>query len=175
MSDNIKCDMCGNSTELIVGNYEWHNEYLGDLSISHAEYYRCESCSNTIIPFETAIRIDKEEHNTLQNWLWKQCGDASGFNKKFLSNRKVVAYLGVSRAAINKSLKYKGLIYHVVIDGLTYCFAESVKLFKRKGDGRFPIYNETVGEKPTSNGFKFINPDDEIIKYNVEEEELAQK
>ncbi len=32
MSDNIKCDMCGNSTELIAGNYEWLNEYLGDLS-----------------------------------------------------------------------------------------------------------------------------------------------
>ncbi|MFA6309794.1 MAG: hypothetical protein WC677_08725 [Clostridia bacterium] len=177
MNESITCDKCGKPTELITDNFMWHNAYLGDLSISNVKFYKCKSCSNKIIPFETAIKIDEEEHKTLQGWLWKQSADASEFNDKFWSNKEVVQYLGVSRAAIHKSLKYKGLIYHVIIGKEAYFYAESVKLFKDKGDGRLPIYNETIRDESTLNGLKFIYPYDDKIKYNVDvvEKELSYK
>ncbi len=135
------CRHCGKGTfsARTLPFHAWKDNYLGELALTDFLIYECSSCHRQLIPYESVLRIERAEALKLETWLFKQAGNALEFDAKFLSNAELVSLLGVSRQAINKSPKYRNLIYCLCIKGEYFYYRESAKLFKKHGDGRLHI------------------------------------
>ena len=121
--------------------YIEHDKYLGTITIPNVKYFVCR-CGEESVSGEILQKIDEEYKRLLSELLLKRLSSIDDINRQYMTNRELVAKLGITRQAIAKNFLIKGRIFNIVLFGQRYYLRESVELFLRTGDGRFPLVNE---------------------------------
>jgi hypothetical protein len=135
----MKCYTCGNQFVEHTGSLELPSKILGDFTINNVLYFKCAQCEEIILPDETWRRADQEESRQIEKLL----SDLPV--KNFIGASKAATILEMSRQALHKHRRIRrGFIYSILHEGKILYHAESVKLFKETGDGRFPLKREVT-------------------------------
>ncbi|MGI6353768.1 MAG: YgiT-type zinc finger protein [Lentisphaerae bacterium] len=138
--------------------YIEHDEYVGIITIPNVKYFVCRRCGEESVSGEILQKIDEEYKRLLSELLWKRLGSIDAINHQYMTNRELVEKLGISRQAIAKNFLIKGRIFNIVLFGQRYYLRESVELFLRTGDGRFPLVdrvNDNSNKYADSNASSF--------------------
>lgn len=119
------------------GRHMWTDKFLGDFTLDDVELLDAASTAAGLIPASTAILMDKEEERRLHHWLWMKFVDDPNRDRNFLGAGELAKMLGVTRQAVNKTPRYKNLIYNVPFKGGLLYYRPSVERFmETKGDGQ---------------------------------------
>jgi hypothetical protein len=144
----MKCDNCGSDCIEVVGTIREKDPRIGNYEIQNTKYYECISCNERVYPLETANRLDQRRKEILSALIRKRP------ISHFMSASETAECLGITRQALHKHRRIrKGLIYQTELSGKTVYLAESVALFKKTGDGRFPLSTSLYEESAT----RYIN------------------
>lgn len=135
----MKCYACGNNFIEHTGSLELPSKILGTFIVDNVSFLKCSQCQEIMLPDKAWQIADQAENSQIE---------------KFLSNLPVKSFIGasmaatileMSRQALHKHRRIRrGFIYSVLHEGKTLYHEESVKLFKKTGDGRFPLKKETT-------------------------------
>lgn len=132
-----KCYNCGK--EMVQGGtYSESFENIGTVTIPGVKYYYC-TCGEELVPGEVMQKVEEEYERLLSELLLKRFRSMDDINRQFMPNRELVKKLGKSRQAIAKDFSLKRKIYNVTLFGECYYLRESVELFLKTKDGRFPL------------------------------------
>jgi len=135
----MKCYACGNNFIEHKGSLELPSKMLGAFIIDNVSYFKCSHCQEIMLPDKAWQIADQAENSQIE----KIIGNLPV--KNFIGASKAAAILEMSRQALHKHRKIRrGFIYSVLHEGKTLYHAESVKLFKETGDGRFPLKKEVT-------------------------------
>lgn len=148
----MKCDNCGGDSVEVLGTVREKDPRIGEYEIQNAKYFECTSCKDRVYPIETARRLDSERKNVLSAMIKRlPIG-------RFITAAETAEMLGITRQALHKHRRVrKGFIYQTDISGKTVYHRESAELFKKTGDGRFPL-EETASVLSTVRPFVFPQP-----------------
>ena len=138
------CSYCGKQQRKRTG-YTWESEYYGTISIPDAEYLQCE-CGAEEVSSEVLKRVEEEQQRLCSKLLLQRLSSMDDINHQYMTNRELVGKLGISRQAIAKNVLVKRKIFNIVLFGQRYYLRESVDLFLRTGDGRFPLARRQEAE-----------------------------
>lgn len=140
----MKCDNCGSDCVEVAGTIREKDPRIGDYEVQNAKYYECISCNERVYSLETAHRLDQRRTEVLSALIRKRP------ISHFMSASGTAECLGITRQALHKHRRIrKGLIYQTELSGKTVYLAESVALFKKTGDGRFPLSTPLYEESAT--------------------------
>ena len=130
--NKIQCLECGNFYTEKKGRYAVDDDpQVGYFTIHSAEWLKCEQCGDEMLPAKLANQIDKARAERVKELL-KQIPVA-----EYITSKEATEYIDMSRQALNKR-KRNGSIYSIQLDEKTILYlAESVRRFKKNGDGRF--------------------------------------
>lgn len=164
MKDEYKeeCFECGHELEHRYG-YCVDDPNVG-LIQTDGEYWHCPACGQDEVPYETMKAVSAERKRLVDVMLWADIHNSADFNEKYIQPNETSKALGISRQAIDQSKTLGNLIYNITLKGVRYWLRESVELYKKTGDGRFPLFerlSESTREtaEPQSNvvGYSSIN------------------
>ena len=127
------CD-CGGRYVEKHGSLKIHDPFIGTVTRDDVDYEECDRCGDLILPLETARAFDEHAEALLNDILKKQP------IQDFLTASETAAALGITKQALHKNRRIRhGFIYRTSLGGLAVYLKKSVELYKKKGDGRFPL------------------------------------
>ena len=130
----MKCYNCGNAFTSFSGGLELPSDILGNFTINNINYFKCANCGEIFLSDEAWAIADKIEDQLIIDFV-----SNLPFNK-FIGSSKAASILGMSRQALHKHRRIRrGFIYSITLEGKRYYHIDSVNLFKKSGDGRFPL------------------------------------
>lgn len=131
----MKCNECDGTYKNLSGLYNYNDPLVGEISINGIPYYKCDKCGDILLSEKMALSLDQARNNRIKELLGEYpIGD-------FISAKHTWELLGITRQALNKNQRIrKGFIYSIDFDGVNAFLKQSVLLFKKTGDGRFPLY-----------------------------------
>lgn len=138
-----KCFECGHELEHRHG-YCVDDPNVG-LVQTDGEYWHCPACGQDEVPYETMKAVGAERKRLIDMMLWADVQSSPDFDGKFIQPNEMSKLLGISRQAIDQSRTLGNLIYNITIKGVRYWLRESAELYKRTGDGRFPLFDRLNG------------------------------
>ena len=138
----MRCGECGGEFRSVRGELQWEDRYTGKLAVSNVVYEQCNGCHELLLPPGAVDAIEAARAKKLEEWL------ANRPLKDFWDSKQVTEFLGITRQALSKGVQVNRLIYRTYRLG-KYCYlADSVRQFKRTGDGRMRLQFEV--EEPES-------------------------
>lgn len=130
----MKCDLCGKECRAMSGPITEKDSKVGEYTISDAPYFRCVSCDEVVYPVETARLLDRKRQEVEASLIRARS------IQEFWSAAETAEFLGISRQALHKHARIRrGFICQTDLGGKTVYLRESVRLFKKTGDGRLPL------------------------------------
>jgi len=147
----MNCSLCNAKTRQKKEDYLHSSKTIGQVLIPAIEFSECQGCGEvTLSPEandEVSIYVAEQELNTITNLPAKD----------LISAGQAANNLQVTKQAFSKNSKCKkGFVYSVMIGAKKAYFRSSVELFKKTGDGRFPITR-----------WKSSVPENSIITYST--------
>lgn len=133
----MKCYDCGGEYTMEAGTLRLNDKLIGDFEVQDVKYFKCNKCSEFLFPEDTLKAIEIEECLKKKKLIEEQpiC--------EFIGATEAAKILGISRQAIHKHRRIRrGFIYSTVCDGRKAYHKKSVKIFKKTGDGRFPLVQQ---------------------------------
>jgi hypothetical protein len=129
------CEKCGGEITEITGRLEFEDPYVGLIVLEEASFLRCNN-SHVQYPVETLRRIEKARETRLYQAI------SNYPERDFVTSAEAADTLGVTRQAVNKNRRIRrGFIYKVdKSDSCTLFLRQSLDLYKKTGDGRFPLF-----------------------------------
>jgi hypothetical protein len=138
----MKCYNCGNTFTSFTGGLELPSSILGNFTINNVNYLKCGNCGEIFLSDEAWCLADKVENQLITDFI-----SNLPFNK-FIGASKAASILGKSRQALHKHRRIRrGFIYSITLEGKKYYHIDSVKLFKKSGDGRFSLITKLPRRK----------------------------
>lgn len=138
----MRCYNCGNTLLEKRGSLQLPSDILNNYVVDNINYFSCPSCNEIILTDETWRRADETESRLIQQYVEKM--PINGF----VSASKAASILEMSRQALHKHRRIsRGFVYSVNLDGKTFYNLKSLNLFKKIGDGRFPLVKKTPSVK----------------------------
>jgi len=131
------CEKCGEEVIELNGRLELEDLYVGIIILKQASFSSCKNC-HFLYPVETLQQIEKAREILIQQYI----NDYP--IRDFVTSGKAASMLGITRQALNKNRRIRrGFIYKVdKSDNCTLFLRQSVELYKKAGDGRFPLFPE---------------------------------
>lgn len=147
----MKCFECGGEYIELSGDLELNNEIVGKYIIPNATYKRCEKCGDLILPDKTWEAADKVENLKRKTLLERRSVI------EFVSAIEAAEILGITKQALSKNKRIKnGFIFSVQHSGRIEYLRKSLELFKKTGDGRFPLYINAEVLQSAQNETRYI-------------------
>ena len=135
----MKCYACGNDFIEHTGSLELPSKILGSFTVNNVSYFKCTHCQEIMLPDHAWRVADQEENIQIEKFL------SNLPVKNFIGASNAANILEMSRQALHKHRRIRrGFIYSVLHEGKILYHAESVKMFKETGDGRFPLKKEVT-------------------------------
>ena len=130
----MKCLDCGGTYVKKHGDIELTDKYIGNFVVRDVSYYKCDGCEEYLFSPETSKVIEDRRNQELENLIRSQPLSA------FISGSETAAILGITRQALHKHRRIRrGFIFQTQFGGKTVYLKNSVDLFKKTGDGRYPL------------------------------------
>ena len=131
----MRCHNCGGSYQHVKGPLRIDDPYIGPFEVDVPEYLKCDQCGEYLLPGRWAEEVDRARARRLEELLRSQP------LQEFITAAETAKLLGISRQALHKNRRIKqGFIYHTRFGRKTVFLKKSVELFKKVGDGRFPLW-----------------------------------
>ena len=130
----MNCSLCNAETTRKTEDHLCRSKILGDVLVPLVEVESCMSCG--------ASKLSTEAEGKISDYLKMLEKDAINSLPAdiLISAGQAAAILGVSKQAFSKNPKIKkGFVYFTMIGTKKFFFRSSLKLYKKSGDGRFPI------------------------------------
>lgn len=129
----MKCGECGGEFRDVQGGLEWEDYYAGKVSVAEVAYQRCDGCGETLLPPEALDAVAAERERKLDEWLQNRP------LKDFWDSRQVTNFLSITRQALSKGVQINNLVYKTKCGGKYFYLADSVRQYKKTGDGRMRL------------------------------------
>ncbi len=130
----MRCYECGGTYVRKRGSLQITDKYVGAFTVETVEYMTCDKCGGDLFSPEVAQRIEDAREKALQDILRSQP------LKAFILAAEAADALGISRQALHKHRRIRrGFIFRTLFGEKTAYLRESVELFRKQGDGRFPL------------------------------------
>jgi len=168
----MKCYNCGHEFVSYTGSLELPSKILGSYTVNNVCYLKCSHCGELFLT-DTAWQLADEKENQL---ITDFIGDLA--INDFIGASKTASILGISRQALHKHRRIRrGFIYSITLEGKKYYHRESVNLFRKTGNGRFPLMKSvpqkavkyilvTTPPQPAQNRFSEYGGQNEIISWS---------
>ncbi|NNK95544.1 MAG: hypothetical protein HKP41_14430 [Desulfobacterales bacterium] len=130
----MNCSLCNAETTRKTGDHLCESNIIGDVLVPLVEVETCSSCG--------ALQLSTESERKVADYLKMLEKNAiiSLPADNLISAGQAAGILGISKQAFSKNPKIKkGFVYFTYVGTKKVYFRSSVELFKRSGDGRFPI------------------------------------
>ena len=125
---------CGGEYKRKSGTLKLHDNSIGDYLVQNADYYKCEECGELMFR-GSMLRVIEAKEDEIRKRLIKRLPI-----EEFISASEVAKILGKSRQAIHKHRRIRrGFIYSIDFEGRKVYHKKSVELYRKTGDGRFPL------------------------------------
>ena len=163
------CHQCGGSYKKKHKSLEISDKFIGPFKTTKAvDYEKCNKCGDILYPLSSLKQIEEDRNQALDHKLQSMPICA------FISATEAALILEISRQALHKHRRIRrGFIYQTKFGDKTVYLKDSVRLFKKTGDGRFPLweiktnitfkYNSTEKTKMLP---LYMKTDDSSKKYN---------
>jgi hypothetical protein len=130
----MNCSFCNAKTRNRKEDYFHKSKIIGEVLVPAIEFKECQGCGEvTLSPEaknEVKIYVAEQELNAISTLPVND----------LISAGQAANILGVTKQAFSKNSKFKkGFVYSIMIGAKKAYFRSSIDLFKRTGDGRFPI------------------------------------
>lgn len=133
----MKCLDCGGDFIEKVGSIQLDDDIIGSFNTGNVKYSKCNQCGELRFPSETIEIIEAKESEIKSHLIGSLSLD------DFIGATKVAAILGISRQAVHKHRRIRrGFIYSKRHEGILLYHKKSVELFRKTGDGRFPLFEQ---------------------------------
>ncbi|WP_045211265.1 hypothetical protein [Desulfonatronovibrio magnus] len=130
----MKCHLCGEKLISQTGTLQLPSKILSDITLNNVLFFKCEHCEEVVLPSETWKIADNEEKKQIEDCLKNLPV------KDFIGASKASSILEISRQALHKHRRIRrGFIYSILHEDKILYHEKSVRLYKQKGDGRFPL------------------------------------
>jgi hypothetical protein len=132
----MQCCECGGTYILKTDRYIFDDPFVGAIYVEGKPYYKCDKCNEILLTHEIidAIEVEREQRK------FELLSEIP--IKDFISISETLKLLGITRQAFHKNQKIKrGFIYKVKIGTSTLYLKQSLDLFIKNGDGRFPLWS----------------------------------
>jgi hypothetical protein len=139
----MNCNECNGSYQVKNEPLEISDPYVGPIVIVGILYYQCDKCGDLLFTKEMAQAIEHERNRRIQDFLQQLP------LKDFISSAETARVLGISRQALHKHRRIShGFIYKTKFAGITVFHKYSALMFKKAGDGRFPLHFTITYSEP---------------------------
>ena len=138
----MKCYKCSSPICVVCRDYEWFDKFSGRVLVPALEYTLCDKCGEVFFNPAASRRISEACDKKLQDWLENRP------IKDFWDSQQVTEFLKITRQALSKGFQYRNLVYKLMRNGKYAYLAESVRQFKRTGDGRIPLEWQAETDMP---------------------------
>lgn len=130
----MKCPHCSGHYVERHEDLRFEDTVCGSLVLAKAAFDKCDSCGDVLLHPGTGDRVHDAIVETTARLLNRlPVGD-------FVMARQAAALLGISVQAFSKHRRIqRGFVHQIDLDGHTCYNRASLLLFKRTGDGRFPL------------------------------------
>jgi hypothetical protein len=130
----MNCSFCNAKTRNRKEDYFHKSKIIGEVLVPAIEFKECQGCGEvTLSPEaknEVKIYVAEQELNAISTLPVND----------LISAGQAANILGVTKQAFSKNSKFKkGFVYSIMIGAKKAYFRSSIDIFKRTGDGRFPI------------------------------------
>lgn len=138
----MKCFKCGSPICEVRRDYEWFDKFSGRVLVPVLDFTPCDTCGEVFFDPAACDRIADACEKKLCDWLENRP------IKDFWDSQQVTDFLGITRQALSKSFQYRKLVYRLERNGKHAFLIDSVRQFKRTGDGRIPLESQAETEMP---------------------------
>ncbi|MCX7047154.1 MAG: hypothetical protein NTX50_16910 [Candidatus Sumerlaeota bacterium] len=134
----MKCYECGGNSITETASIVINDSILGPVTVPNITQSRCDQCGDTLLSCEESDKITDCLERLLDARIKRNPITA------FVSAQEACSILGITRQAFHKNRRIKrGFILQASIAGQVLYLRKSVELFKIKGDGRYPLFDQT--------------------------------
>jgi len=138
----MRCYNCGGYYRETTDLVEIADSYVGTIPVEGVTCLICNDCGGILFSEEFVDKLELVRRKRIQE------GIKSYPLKDFVTTIETAAMLGITKQALHKHKRIsKGFIYHTKIGNIIVYLKPSVERFVKTGDGRFPLYKETVTQK----------------------------
>ena len=135
----MTCLECGGSYKDKFGHLELTDKYIGAFEVENIQYLKCTQCNDLLFPTATAEKITKKKKEILDQLVKAHPIDA------FMSASETADFLEISRQALHKHRRIKrGFIFQTRLGEKTWYLRDSVQLYRKKEDGRYPLVERSI-------------------------------
>jgi hypothetical protein len=130
----MNCSLCNAKTRDKKEDYFHKSKIIGEVLVPAIEFRECQGCGE--------VTLSPRTHNEVNNYVAEQERNAIATLRAndLISAGQAASILAVTKQAFSKNSKVKmGFVYSLMIGAKKAYFRSSIELFKRTGDGRFPI------------------------------------
>ncbi|MEE4166519.1 MAG: hypothetical protein V2I35_11020, partial [Desulfocapsaceae bacterium] len=130
----MNCSLCNSKTRHKKQDYVHTSNIIGEVLVPAIELTECRGCGH--------VKLSSEACDEVRNFVAEQEQKAITTlpANGLISAGQAAGILQVTKQAFSKNSKLKkGFVYSVMIGEKRAYFRSSVELFKKTGDGRFPI------------------------------------
>jgi len=163
----MKCGQCGGEFLPFSGDLDWTEELAGRFVVPDVVCEKCDRCGEFLLPPEACRKIDAARAAKLEHWL----GNLP--LRDFWDSRQVTEFLGITRQALSKGVQYRNMIYRTERNGKHFYLAESVRRFKRTGDGRIRLEFKVETAVPRPRVSRSADYDDSRVLVVCDEPDCA--
>ena len=145
----MNCASCDTETICKTLDYPCHNKIIGDVTVPHVDVEECPKCGRLMLSAEAEIAVSHYLKDRERDAI------ASLPVEDLINAGQAAGILGVTKQAFSKNPKIKkGFVYFTYIGTKKFFFRSSLTLFKKAGDGRFPItkWKSSVDSDRVANG-----------------------
>ncbi len=133
----MRCYDCDGNYIRNTGTLSLSDPLIGDYTIEDIEYDKCANCGQLAFPKATLEAIETKGNEIREKLIIDRP------LSEFIGATQAAAILGISRQAIHKHRRIRrGFIYSAEFEGKRVYHKNSVELFKKTGDGRFPLVKQ---------------------------------
>ena len=147
----MNCSLCDAKTRNKKQDYVHKSKIIGEVLVPAIEFRQCQVCGK--------VTLSPEAKDEVSNYVAEQELNAITTLPAYdlISAGQAANILQVTKQAFSKNSKFKkGFVYSVMIGAKKAYFRSSIELFKKTGDGRFPI-----------TGWKSSVPENSISTYST--------
>ena len=147
----MNCSLCNAKTRNKKEDYVHKSKIIGEVLVPAIELKECQGCGE--------VTLSPKANNEVNNYVAEQ--ELNAINtlpaNDLISAGQAASILQVTKQAFSKNSKFKkGFVYSIMIGAKKAYFRSSIELFRRTGDGRFPITR-----------WKSSVPDNAILTYST--------
>ncbi|MEJ2137491.1 MAG: hypothetical protein P8X86_19880 [Desulfofustis sp.] len=130
----MNCSLCNAEITRKTEDHLCKSKIIGDVLVPLVEVEACSSCGALQLSAEAEPKVSDYLKMLEKNAIINLPAD------NLVSAGQAAGILGVSKQAFSKNPKIKkGYVYFTYVGTKKVYFRSSVELFKKSGDGRFPI------------------------------------